>query len=97
MINKYRILNELKERIESDKFIEVITEEKHGKSYYKVRFGNGISISMDRDSRLMYINFAFNHNEKDDLLELLKITTPMIKTVDEQPKQSFFKKLFSKK
>ena len=97
MISKYRILNELKEKIEKGEFVEYVTETKNGHTYHKVKYGSGISISIDEKSRNMYINFAFNHNEKDDLLELLKSTTPVIKAVDEQPKQSFFKKIFSKK
>lgn len=97
MITKYQILKELKQRISDGDFIEYTTEEKKGVMYHQIRFGSGISISIADNSRNMYINFAFNRNEKDDLLELLKSTTPVIKAVDEQPKQSFFKKLFSKK
>jgi hypothetical protein len=93
MITKYQVLKELKQRIADGDFIDYVTEEKKGVTYHQVRFGSGISISISDNSRNMYINFSFNRNEKDDILGLLKETTPLIK---ECKKQSFFKRLFSK-
>jgi hypothetical protein len=92
MITKYQVLKELKQRISDGDFIEYAAEEKKGVMYHLVRFGSGISISIADNSRNMYINFAFNRNEKEEVLELLKNATPIVK----EPKQSFFKRLFSK-
>ncbi len=93
MITKHQVLKELKQRISDGDFIEYAAEEKKGVMYHQVRFGSGISISIADNSRNMYINFAFNRNEKEEVLELLKNTTPI---VSEKTKPSFFKRLFSK-
>lgn len=92
MITKHQILKELKQRITEGDFFDYTTETKKGVVYHQIRFGSGISISIADNSRNMYINFAFNRNEKEDVLGLLKSAKPIIKT----PKQSFFKRLFSK-
>lgn len=92
MITKYQVLKELKQRIADGDFIDYIVEEKKGNKHHMIRFGSGIMISIADESRNMYINFAFNRNEKDEVLEMLKSAKPIIKT----PKQSFFKRLFSK-
>lgn len=93
MITKHQILKELKQRIIDCDFMDYVTEEKKGVTYHQIRFGQGISISISDNSRSMYINFSFNRNEKNEVLELIRDTTPLAK---EQPKQSFFKRLFSK-
>ena len=93
MITKHQVLKELKQRITEGDFFDYTTETKKGVVYHQVRFGQGISISIADNSRNMYINFSFNRNERDEILGLLGGTTPLIK---EQPKQSFFKRLFSK-
>ena len=93
MITKHQILKELKQRIIDCDFMDYVTEEKKGVTYHQIRFGQGISISIADNSRNMYINFAFNRNEKEEVLELLKNTTPI---VSEKTKPSFFKRLFSK-
>lgn len=93
MITKNQVLKELKQRIVDGDFLDYVTEEKKGVMYHQIRFGQGISISISDNSRSMYINFSFNRNEKNEVLELIKDTTPLAK---EQPKQPFFKRLFSK-
>ena len=93
MITKNQVLKELKQRIVDGDFLDYVTEEKKGVIYHQIRFGQGISISISDNSRSMYINFSFNRNEKNEVLELIKDTAPLSK---EQPKQSFFKRLFSK-
>ena len=92
MITKHQVLKELKQRITEGDFFDYTTETKKGVVYHQVRFGQGISISIADNSRNMYINFVFNRNEKEEVLELLKNATPIVK----EPKQSFFKRLFSK-
>lgn len=93
MITKNQVLKELKQRIVDGDFLDYVTEEKKGVIYHQIRFGQGISISISDNSRSMYINFSFNRNEKNEVLELIKDTTPLAK---EKSKQSFFKRLFSK-
>jgi hypothetical protein len=93
MITKYQMLKELKQRIAQGDFIDYVADRRNGIMYHQIRFGSGISISIADNSRNMYINFAFNRNEKEEVLELLKNTTPI---VSEKTKQSFFKRLFSK-
>jgi hypothetical protein len=92
MITKYEILKELKQRIADGYFVNYIVEEKKGDKLHMIRFGSGIMISIAGESRSMYINFSFNRNEKDEVLELLKNAKPIIKN----QKKSFFKRLFSK-
>jgi hypothetical protein len=94
MVTKHQVLKELKQRITEGDFFEYTTVTKNGVVYRQIRFGQGISISMSDNSRNMYINFSFNRNERDEILGLLRGTTPLIK---EQPNQSFFKRLFSGK
>ena len=94
MVTKHQVLKELKQRITEGDFFEYTTETKNGVVYRQVRFGQGVSISISDNSRNMYINFLFNRNERDEILGLLRDTTPLIK---EQPNQSFFKRLFSRK
>jgi hypothetical protein len=93
MITKYQVLKELKQRISDGDFIDYTIETKKGSKHHLVRYGSGIMISIADNSRNMYVNFVFNRNEKDEVLELLKNATPIVK----EPKQSFFKRLFSKK
>jgi hypothetical protein len=93
MVTKHQVLKELKQRITEGDFFDYTTETKKGVVFHQVRFGQGISISVADNSRNMYINFAFNRNEKEEVLELLKNTTPI---VSEKTKPSFFNRLFSK-
>lgn len=97
MIGKYKILNELKERIAAGEFVEYTQEVKNGSTVHKVRFGNGIGISMDDKSRNMYINFAFNRGERDDVFAVLKDAMPLMKQKPDESKQSLLSKIFSKK
>lgn len=92
MITKYEILKELKKRIANGDFVNYIVEEKKGDKLHMIRFGSGIMISIASESRSMYVNFSFNRNEKDEVLELLKNAKPIVK----EQNQSFLKRLFSK-
>lgn len=93
MITKHQVLKELKQRIKDGDFLDYVVEVKNGTKYHQVKYGLGVMISIAEDSRNMYINFAFNRNEKEEVLELLKNTTPI---VSEKTKPSFFNRLFSK-
>lgn len=96
MIGKYQILNELKERIAAGEFVDYTQEVKNGSTVHKIRFGNGIGISMDERSHNMYINFSFNRGERDDVFEVLRNARPLMKQRPEESKQSLFSKIFSK-
>lgn len=72
MINKDKLYNELKDRLEKGQFVEIISDKRHGKPCYRVKYGNGISISIEESSKVIYVNFAYNKYEKSEILDIIK-------------------------
>lgn len=72
MINKEKIFKILKGRIETGQFLDYSNEIRRGSKCHRIKFGGGISISIDESSKVLYVNFAYNKEEKESILAIIK-------------------------